>query len=170
VTTTVASEAARPDGSRGTDKTTEVASGDGSLARIGLVAERTGVSERTLRYYEQMGLLWPSAHTPGGSRRYCESDVVRVDRIRTLQALMGFNLEEIRAVLQAEDRLAAIRQQYHDGGPIPKRDLLAEGIDVLEDLLAQVHTKLGHLEQFRSDLEAKVARYKELSDLGADQL
>lgn len=135
---------------------------DEGLTRIGVVAERTGVSERTLRYYEQVGLLWPSAHTPGGSRRYGEADVARVERIRTLQSLMGFNLQEIGEVLAAEDRLAALRQKYRDGGPVPKEALLADGINHLQHLCAQVDAKIGHLTQFRADLEAKIARYQEL--------
>jgi DNA-binding transcriptional MerR regulator len=135
---------------------------DNALTRIGVVAERTGVSERTLRYYEQMGLLWPSAHTPGGSRRYCEADVARVERIRNLQSLMGFNLQEIGDVLAAEDRLATLRQQYHDGGPVPKQALLADGMAHLEQLRTQVDTKIGHLNQFRADLEAKIVRYRQL--------
>src|SRR5205823_1623096 len=56
----------------------------GDHARIGELAERCGVSTRTLRYYEQLGLLSPDAHTRGGARRYSVEAEARVERIREL--------------------------------------------------------------------------------------
>jgi len=64
--------------------------------RIGEVAERIGVTTRTLRYYEEVGLVTPTSRSTGGTRRYSEQDYARVLRIRELQALMGFNLDEVR--------------------------------------------------------------------------
>ena len=61
------------------------------LLGIGAAAERAGVSERALRYYQQLGLLVPAC-TPGGLRRYSEDDLARVARIRELQALLGLDL------------------------------------------------------------------------------
>src|SRR5271165_6759045 len=87
---------------------------EGRLLRIGEMAERTGVSERTLRYYEELDLLVPAGHSPGGSRRYSELEVARVLRIRELQQLLGLNLDEIRTVLAAEDRLEALRAAWHE--------------------------------------------------------
>src|SRR5437660_6702189 len=71
----------------------------GAGMRIGEVAAQLGVSPRTLRYYEELGLLRPSSKTAGGARRYSEAEVERLLRIRDLQELLGFNLEEIRVVL-----------------------------------------------------------------------
>src|ERR1700734_449166 len=79
---------------------------------IGRAAQASGVSERALRYYQQIGLLTPSGRTPGGLRRYSEDDVARVRRIRELQSLLGLNLDEIRVVLDNDDRLAAVRAEY----------------------------------------------------------
>ena len=83
--------------------------------RIGEVAAETDVSTRTLRYYEELGLLTPSGHSPGGARRYSDDDVARVRRIRELQELVGFNLEEIRTIVAAEDRLGELRQEFRAG-------------------------------------------------------
>jgi DNA-binding transcriptional MerR regulator len=141
---------------------------DEVLSGIGAVAEATGVSERTLRYYEELGLILPAAYSPGGSRRYSRADVARVEHIRTLQSLMGFNLEEIKDVLEAEDHLDAIRRQYLDGGPVPKAILLATGIATLEDLHGQVQRKIDRLEQFRSELEARIARVKSAAERSPD--
>ena len=81
--------------------------------RIGEAAARAAVSVRTLRYYEELGLLTPSARSPGGARRYAEEDLARLARIRELKDLLGFNLDEVRTVLTAEDRLGDLRAAYH---------------------------------------------------------
>jgi DNA-binding transcriptional MerR regulator len=82
------------------------------LLGIGDAAARLGVSERALRYYQQLGLLTPSGRTPGGLRRYSADDLARVERIRELQLLLGFNLDEIKTVLDSEDRLVELREEY----------------------------------------------------------
>ena len=84
--------------------------GAGSLLGIGAAAVRAGVSERALRYYQELELITPSGRTPGGMRRYSEADLARVARIRELQSLLGLNLEEIAAVLRNEDRIEGIRR------------------------------------------------------------
>jgi DNA-binding transcriptional MerR regulator len=52
-----------------------------AVYRIGEVAERAGVTTRTLRYYQEFGLLDPSDHRPGNNRRYSDTDVARLMRI-----------------------------------------------------------------------------------------
>src|ERR1700726_1443764 len=84
------------------------------LLGIGAAAIQAGVSERALRYYQQLGLIVPASTTPGGLRRYSEEDLARVARIRELQTLLGLNLDEIAVVLRNEDRLAQIRRAYRD--------------------------------------------------------
>ncbi len=74
--------------------------------RIGEVAERTGLSPRTLRHYEEVGLVVPSARSKGGFRLYTESDVDRLMAIRRMKPL-GFSLEEMRDLLEITDRLGA---------------------------------------------------------------
>src|SRR5262245_12962433 len=79
------------------------------LLGIGAAAERAGVSQRALRYYQQIGLLTPCGCTPGGLRRYSEDDLARVARIRQLQELLGLDLDAIARVLNDEDRMAQIK-------------------------------------------------------------
>ncbi len=101
------------------------AGGGGACAslRIGEVAIEAGVTTRTLRYYQELGLLDPG-QSPGGSRRYGESDVIRLKRILELRDVMGFDLERIRAILSSEDRLAELRARGPAGrvGPAPAGD------------------------------------------------
>lgn len=77
-----------------------------SLVQIGEVAERTGLSLRTIRYYEEVGLVVPSARSQGGFRLYTDSDVERLRAIKGMKPL-DFTLEQMRELLDISDRLAA---------------------------------------------------------------
>jgi DNA-binding transcriptional MerR regulator len=129
--------------------------------RIGEVARETDVSTRTLRYYEELGLLTPSGHSPGGARRYSDDDVARVRRIRELQELVGFNLDEIRTIVAAEGRLQALRQELRAGGS-PEREvqIIAEAIEINNRLRAEMRAKLARLETFLADLDARANLYR----------
>ncbi len=132
--------------------------------RIGEAAARAGVSSRTLRYYEELGLLVPSVAREGGARRYSQSDVSRLLRIREMQELMGFDLLEIGLVLRSEDRLAQLKEEYRSGAePRRQEQILAEAIEINDQLRAQVRAKMAKLGDVLADLNAKARRYRELS-------
>jgi MerR family transcriptional regulator, repressor of the yfmOP operon len=138
--------------------------------RIGEVAERVGVSTRTLRYYEELGLVEPSSYSKGGSRRYAESDYQRILRIRELQAIMGFNLEEIREILDADDRLAQLRTEFQKGVTTERhRDILVEAARLNARTQEQVLAKMAILVAFQDELESTAERYRSVaSELGVD--
>ena len=77
--------------------------------RISDAATRAGVSARTLRYYEELGLLTPSLYTAGGERRYTTGDLDHLQRILELREVLGMNLDEIREFLALETRLDELR-------------------------------------------------------------
>ena len=132
--------------------------------RIGEMAGQLGVSPRTLRYYEELGLLRPSSYSPGGSRRYVEADRQRILRIRELQAVMGFNLEEIGEILRAEDRLAELRTEYHNGvSPKRHQAILLEAARLNAQTQRQVLAKIAILRTFQSELEAGADRYRQVA-------
>jgi DNA-binding transcriptional MerR regulator len=134
------------------------------LLGIGAAAAAAGVSERALRYYQQLGLITPSGCTPGGLRRYSAEDLARVARIRQLQILLGLNLDEIAVVLRNEDRLAEIKVAYlHEStGDADRRELLRESLTLQLDLRATVETKRAGIETFLADLDARIARTRNL--------
>ncbi len=74
--------------------------------RIGEVAARTGLSLRTIRHYEETGLVTPSARSQGGFRLYTEADAARLMVVRRMKPL-GFTLDQMRDLLDATDRLDA---------------------------------------------------------------
>src|SRR5580698_542658 len=110
----------------------------GRLLGIGAAAAQAGVSERALRYYQQLGLITPCSSTPGGMRRYSEDDLARVARIRQLQVLLGLNLDEIAVVLRNEDRMAQIKRAYHHEytSDEERRELVRESLDLQHGLRA----------------------------------
>lgn len=132
------------------------------LVRIGEAAEQVGVSCRTLRYYEELGLVVPSDHTSGGARRYTESDLARLRRIRELQELLGFDLGEIGEILRGEDRLADIRSEWSDAPAVRRRAMLADAVAINDRLRALVRAKQGRLAEMMGELEAKARRYRVL--------
>jgi DNA-binding transcriptional MerR regulator len=133
---------------------------DAAHLRIGEVALQAGVSTRTLRYYQELGLLDPAGQSPGGSRRYSDSDVTRLQRILELRQVMGFDLERIRTILDAEDRLAQLREEAQRGtSPDRRREIVAEAIAINFRIREQVRDKLAVLEGFLSELETKAAHY-----------
>jgi DNA-binding transcriptional MerR regulator len=136
---------------------------------IGAAAARAGVSERALRYYQELELITPSGRTPGGMRRYSEEDLSRVARIRELQSLLGLNLDEIAVVLRSEDRIAKIRQVYRDKrtGAAERQRLAREGLAIQENLRAIVVAKRAALEAFLADVDGHIARIKEVLKDGA---
>ncbi len=144
---------------------TPVAAGDSAavqgFVRIGEVAEQAGVSARTLRYYEELGLLIPSGYSAGGARRYSPEDVARLGRIRELQELLGFDLGEIGEILRGEDRLADIRSEWSVAPLERRREMLAQAVGINDRLRQVVRAKQGRLQGMMTELEEKAARYRE---------
>jgi DNA-binding transcriptional MerR regulator len=139
------------------------------LLGIGAAAARLGVSERALRYYQQLGLVNPST-TRGGLRRYRGEDLDRVARIRELQTLLGLNLDEIAVVLRGEDRMAEIRRMFRDErtSSDERRLLSEECVALHEALRATVEAKRVALEAFLADLDARIDRGRDLLAERAD--
>jgi DNA-binding transcriptional MerR regulator len=135
-----------------------------ALHRIGEVAAKAEVSTRTLRYYEELGLLSPAGHSPGGSRRYSDDDVARILRIRELQRMMAFDLEQIGDILHAEDRLDELRRDFRAGrAKGHERELILEAMAINARLRAQVREKLTVLRGFQRKLDVTAGRYRQFA-------
>ncbi|HJC60230.1 MAG TPA: MerR family transcriptional regulator [Candidatus Dietzia intestinigallinarum] len=107
--------------------------------KIGEVAERTELSIRSLRHWDEVGLLSPSAHSPGGFRLYTESDVERILLIRRMKPL-GFSLERMADFCRALDN----RDSDRAASDAVIADIRAEAAERLERL----RTHLGYAEEF----------------------
>src|SRR3954447_24684323 len=91
------------------------------LLRIGDVAARVGTTPRTIRYYEELGLLAAASDRAAGAHRlYDEADVERLRDLLRLKGLLGVSLEELKALIQAQDgRRAAYRQEEDPSRRLP---------------------------------------------------
>jgi DNA-binding transcriptional MerR regulator len=137
--------------------------------RISDAATRVGVSARTLRYYEELGLLTPSLYTPGGERRYTSEDLAHLQRILELREVLGMNLDEIREFLALETRLDELRESYRARkGSTSKKALaeqkatLQEALVLNESLAEQISAKLARMDGFRAKLRSDAERCREL--------
>ena len=128
--------------------------------QIGEVAERTGVTQRTLRFYEEKGLLKPPSRMEGGFRLYSEDDVRRVEQIRQLQKLLGFSLAEIKEMVEAEEIKSQIRAEYRrDADIAERREKLTRGLTVTEQQYALICQKVAQLCEMQQEYEQKIAKY-----------
>src|SRR5215204_4978289 len=76
--------------------------------QIGELAEQTGLTQRTLRYYEEIGLLDPPSRMAGGFRLYSPQDLARIQQIVRLKQLLGFSLAEIKTIITAQEELSEL--------------------------------------------------------------
>lgn len=142
--------------------------------RISDAAARAGVSPRTLRYYDELGLLSPSDYTAGGERRYRESDLLQLRRILELREALGMNLEEIKEFLESEQRLDEVRAAYRakrdvntKTARLQQRELLEEALRLNESLKDQLDAKLTRMDAFRATLAQNAERCRQLlAELG----
>jgi len=137
-----------------------MATKEGAHLQIGEVAERTGVTQRTLRFYEEKGLLKPPTRMDGGFRLYSEKDVRRVEQIKRLQSLLGVSLAEIKEMVDAEEVKMQLRAEYRlEADVAEKKCQLAKAIEVTEKQYSIVSQKAEQLAEMKTCLEEKLATY-----------
>jgi DNA-binding transcriptional MerR regulator len=132
------------------------------LFTIEQMATRTGFTKRTLRYYEEVGLLPPTDRTEGNYRRYSAVDVERLERIKNLRDLLGFSLADIREIMEAEDERGQIRVAYkHETDATSKVDQLYRADELIRSQLHVIEKKLAGLEEMRAKLLANLERHEQ---------
>ena len=146
-------------------------SGTEATMRISDAADRAGVSPRTLRFYEELGLVCPSGHTAGGARRYAPEDLSRIERIQELKEILGLGLDEIKGILDTEARLQELRDAYHLNAKAStasarhnQRAILTEAMTRREAITEQLDRKMERMAAFRAKLMADAAKAQELLD------
>jgi DNA-binding transcriptional MerR regulator len=120
--------------------------------QIGEVADRVGLSLRTVRYYEEVGLVTPSDRTPGGFRLYTDDDIARLELAKHLKPL-GFSLDEMRDLLDLQMRLRDPDTDIAD----EDRERLEEYAEDARRRCGQLRTQLRAAERLARQLEADLA-------------
>ena len=133
--------------------------------RIGEVAERAGVTQRTIRYYEERGLLGGGAREKGTHRAYTEADVVRLQELLRMRDLLGLTLEDLAELAEAEEARAALRGEWAESTSDAQRARIVEAsIALIEQQLELVRSRQEKLVAFADELETKLARLQERRD------
>ena len=136
---------------------------DEPYLQIGEVADRTGVTQRTLRFYEERGLLKPPTRMDGGFRLYSETDVGRVEQIKRMQSLLGLTLAEIKDMVEAEEVRGELDATFRPDRPVEERiQRVGRRIEVTQRQYDIIASKLTAMAEMKTDLEAKLTRWREV--------
>ncbi len=123
--------------------------------RIGDVAKLVGTTPRTIRYYEEIGLLpQASARPSGGHRLYTDTEVDRLREVMRLKDLLGVTLVELKTLLAAEESRAIVRAELRreDVPPARRRALLDEALGHIDRQLELVDHREGELSKLKDEL------------------
>jgi DNA-binding transcriptional MerR regulator len=139
--------------------------------RIGEVARLVGTTPRTIRYYEEIGLLPAGAEREAGRHRlYGEREVQRLRDALRLKELLGVSLDELKELLEAEEARAALRDEWRHGEPgtARRREILSESSRLLDRQLELVRRRREDIAALEGELAGKrrlvARRLRELGD------
>lgn len=131
------------------------------LRRIQEVAAATGLTARSIRYYEEIGLLRPAARSRGAYRLYDPSDLERLGFIRELRDDAGFSLGEIALLLEDEEARIRDRERFRaTGEPAEKRAILRDLIARMDRQVATLEAKADRLRAMLESAEARRAHLR----------
>ncbi len=130
--------------------------------RIGEAAKRAGITTRTIRYYEEIGLLRAAGErAPGGHRFYTGEDVERLRELTRLRDLLGVSLEELRTLVEAEDARAVLREEFsRSEDPERRHEILLEALGYVDRQLELVRRRKRELEGLEGELARKRRRIR----------
>jgi DNA-binding transcriptional MerR regulator len=127
------------------------------------VAERVGVTTRTIRYYEELGLLSTAARTKGAHRLYAKADIARLKELLRLRDLLGLSLEELVGIAEAEEARAALRDQWAESANDRERARIVKAANaVIERQLELVHARQHRLSEFADELSERLRSVRKL--------
>jgi MerR family transcriptional regulator, repressor of the yfmOP operon len=130
--------------------------------RIGEVAELAGTTPRTIRYYEEIGLLpTPPGFEKGRHRTFGEAEVARLKELIRLRDLLGISLEELKGLVEAEEARAVIRERFQTtDDPAEQKQLLDQAHGHVEAQLALVRSRREALDQLEGELTTRRKRIR----------
>jgi DNA-binding transcriptional MerR regulator len=133
--------------------------------RIGEVAKLAGTTPRTIRYYEEIGLLPGSRERPARTHRtYAQADVDRLTELLRLKDLLGLSLDELKELVEAEGARAELRREWRGGveDPVRRRQILEESLAYTARQLELVRRRRDEIAKLEAELVARRKRSKAL--------
>jgi len=135
-----------------------------TLYQIGEVCQRTGLTQRALHYYDEIGLLVPSERLNGRQRLYSVADLERIERIKNLKQLLGLSLSEVKRMLDADEaRAKHLVAAQTAADPSRRRKAVESALLVTEGQLESVREKVHRLSQLQRQLERQVRDLRRLA-------
>jgi DNA-binding transcriptional MerR regulator len=132
--------------------------------RIGDLAKLTGTTPRTIRYYEEIGLLASDQpREPGAHRTYGEEDLESLRELLRLRELLGISLEELRELAAAESARASLRREWQEGieDPVRQREVLEQALGHIDSQLALLRYRRDEIQKLSEELEARRRRVRD---------
>jgi DNA-binding transcriptional MerR regulator len=135
----------------------------GRHLRIQEVADLVGLTPRSIRYYEEVGLLRPAARTQGAYRLYDASDIERLRFIKGLRDDAGFSLADIGRLLEDEGERRRAREAYEaTDDPSVRRAILQARLGRIDEQVATIRPKIERLQAMVDDARGQRARLETL--------
>jgi MerR family transcriptional regulator, repressor of the yfmOP operon len=149
----------RPSRSRQEHRYTLAVNRGSGYLQIGEAASRAGLTQRTLRYYEELGLLKPASRMEGGFRLYSADDMDRIEYIKNLRDVLGFSLAEIKEMVAFEDVRNQLKSELHSTGDIElRRARLVQLKEVALRQMRIVTEKRQRLKEMRAGIQQRIDR------------
>jgi DNA-binding transcriptional MerR regulator len=133
--------------------------------KIEEVAKRSGLTKRTIRYYEELGILPPPERSEGKIRLYTEEHIERLKKVINAKEVLGFSLQELLQYISFQDALEVqfqeYKNQYKDSTDQAERKRRLLEIDKnASDQLELIEQKLQNIHEVQSDLENMRSRVR----------
>ena len=121
--------------------------------KIDHVAIETGLTKRTIRYYEQIGILPPPPRSEGGIRYYSQEHVDLLKKITNAKDALGFSLQELQYYLSLNEMIESHKADYKQlSTTIARKEKLIDIINTIDDELKLLVLKIEKIENVRNEL------------------
>ncbi|KKB74110.1 MULTISPECIES: MerR family transcriptional regulator [Bacillus] len=130
--------------------------------KIDQMAKRSGLTKRTIRFYEEIGLLSSPKRTEGGVRLYSEDDLEELERVISAKEVLGFSLQELQQFMETSKHLEMHKEGYLLSLDKKERKEKLEDIQhMLDEQMRMIDEKIEKFQSFKERLEGmrKKARH-----------
>lgn len=124
------------------------------MYKIDEVTKQIGLTKRTLRYYEEIGLIHPPERSEGNIRLYTDEDVERIKKIVEAKEVLGITLQEMQHFLSLKERM---EQRRNSENPLD-RETIQEIKNMLEEQVQALNTKMQQMQRVKAELEHSLGR------------
>ncbi|KYD28010.1 MerR family transcriptional regulator [Geobacillus sp. FSL W8-0032] len=137
--------------------------------KIDDVAKATGLTKRTIRYYEEIGLIKPPARSDGGTRLYTEEEIEQLKQIIAAREVLGFSLQELQHFLSLKEKIAAHRAELLQTADHEKRRELEQIAAGLRQQIAMLDEKMKKMETLKQELKQMEQRVNTILQEGREE-